>query len=108
MRLTNEEIIAIEAFRKGYVFNGENIFTFGEWERRGFAVKNGEKAFIKTRLMSQGENPRSIPVSLYTKEQVKYNENLWNGKPYKPRQMKNAEGYYLVSKQRAQRELIIV
>ena len=107
-KLSNIEIIAIEASKKEYIYNGENIFTFAQWEKRGFGVKNGQKAFIKTRLMSQGENPRSIPVSLYTIEQVKYNEDLWNGRPRKPRQIKDEIGYYLVSKQRTQREVIMV
>ena len=106
--MTNEKIIELEANKKGFAYDGENIFTFAQWEKRGFGVKNGQKAFIKTRLMSQGENPRSIPVSLYTIEQVKYNEDLWNGRPRKPRQIKDEIGYYLVNKQRTQREVIMV
>lgn len=48
--MTNVEIITAEAALIGYPYNGENLFTFQEWKERGYSVKKGEHAFIKTKL----------------------------------------------------------
>lgn len=48
--MTNMEIIATEAALIGFPYNGENLFTFQEWKERGYSVKKGEHAIIKTRL----------------------------------------------------------
>lgn len=67
---TNQEIISIVASSKGFSYNGENIFTYVEWNEKGFKVKKGERAFFQTRLWSKGVNKRFIPASLFTIDQV--------------------------------------
>jgi len=107
--MTNEEIIELEANKKGFAYDGENICTFAQWERKGFSVIRGQRAFIQTYLWTEGKNMRFVIASLYTNKQVVYNQVLENnGKIRKPRQFKDEDGYYLVSKQRSTRELIMV
>jgi hypothetical protein len=72
----NQEIISIAASFKKYHYNGENLFTYPEWLKRGYRVKRGQKAYIKTRLWTLGNNRRFIPASLFTINQVeKINKN---------------------------------
>lgn len=67
---SNVEIIALEASKKNFNYTGDNLFTYKEWEDLGYAVKQGQRAFIKTRLWSLGLNKRMIPASLFTINQV--------------------------------------
>jgi len=99
----NHEIITQAAAKKGFTYDGNNLHTFAEWERKGFSVKNGEKAFIKTKIWSTGINTRLIPCCLYTNNQVIKNEKLNDGKTHKLRKIEN--GYHLVSKQYYHRAL---
>jgi hypothetical protein len=68
--MSNHKIIAQEASKRGYNYNGLNLDTYYNWVKRGYQVKLGQKAFIKTRLWSQGINKRKILVSLFNIEQV--------------------------------------
>ena len=70
MPKSNVEIIASAAIQKGFNYTGDNLFTYKEWEDLGYAVKQGQRAFIKTRLWSLGLNRRMIPASLFTSNQV--------------------------------------
>jgi len=67
---SNQEIIYIIANTKGFVYNGENIFTYAEWLAKGFKVIRGEKCFFQTRLWTKGINRRFILQSLFTINQV--------------------------------------
>jgi hypothetical protein len=69
-RLTNAEIIALEANKRGYNYNGSNIHTYKEWLDLGHQVKQGQTAFIKTYLWNSGTNRRKILQGLFTIEQV--------------------------------------
>lgn len=70
MRLTNAEIIAIEANKRGYSYNGSNIHTFRDWELKGYAPIRGQKAFMKVYLWNNGTNRRKTLQGLFTVEQV--------------------------------------
>lgn len=70
MSKSNHEIISIVASSKGFNYDGENIFTYPEWQFKGYKVKRGEKAFFQTRLWSKGINKRMVPCSLFTVNQV--------------------------------------
>ena len=106
---SNHDIIFRESILKGFNYDGENICTFAQWKRKGFSVIRGQRAFIQTYLWTEGKNVRFVITSLYTNKQVVYNQVLENnGKIRKPRQFKDEDGYYLVSKQRSTRELIMV
>lgn len=73
---TNAEIITALASQKNFTYTGDNLYTYAEWLQMGYAVTRGQKAFIKTRLWSKGNNKRLIPASLFTFEQVtKINNN---------------------------------
>lgn len=73
---TNAEIIKELASQKGFIYTGDNLYTYAEWLQKGYAVVRGQKAFIKTRLESKGKNRRLIPAALFTREQVvKINNN---------------------------------
>jgi len=67
---SNHDIISQEACQKGFNYTGENLFTFEQWRQRGYAVVKGQKAFLKLRLWSYGENRRFIPAQLFSREQV--------------------------------------
>lgn len=67
---TNREIIAQEALFKGFEYDGNNLNTFEGWRTRGYTVKRGQKAFIKTHLFTLGKNRRKILEYLFTNEQV--------------------------------------
>jgi hypothetical protein len=72
----NQEIISIAASLKGFKYNEENLLTYPEWLKRGYRVKRGQHAFIKTRLWTLGDNRRFIPASLFKIDQVeKINKN---------------------------------
>jgi GH15 family glucan-1,4-alpha-glucosidase len=66
----NRAIIAQEAFLKGFNYNGDNLDTYEGWETKGYAVKLGQKAFIKTHLWTKGKNRRKILEYLFTDKQV--------------------------------------
>ena len=80
--MSNKEIVFNEAMLKGFEFNGQNLFTFQEWKKRGYSVKKGEKAFISTNLWKpvvkkdkeSGTEKRIMVMtkaSLFTADQVK-------------------------------------
>jgi hypothetical protein len=48
--MTNTEIVANEAMLINFPYDGNNLFTFSEWQDRGMKVKKGEHAIINTRL----------------------------------------------------------
>lgn len=48
--MSNTEIISTEAIMRGFEYDGNNLFTFQEWKKRGYAVKKGEKAFLQTSI----------------------------------------------------------
>lgn len=50
MSTSNREIIAGESMLINYPYNGENLFTFAEWQDRGMKVKKGQHAIITTKL----------------------------------------------------------
>jgi len=66
----NQEIIAQEALFKGFNYNSDNLDTFEGWRAKGYVVKRGQKAFIKTHLWTMGKNRRKILEYLFTNEQV--------------------------------------
>jgi len=66
----NQEIITQEATFKGYNYDGNNLNTFEGWREKGYVVKRGQKAFIKTHLFTQGKNRRKILEYLFTDKQV--------------------------------------
>ena len=68
--MSNQEIIALEASKKGYNYNGSNIYTYGEWLKLGYQVKQGQRAFIKVYLWTNGVNRRKTLQGLFTLEQV--------------------------------------
>ena len=68
--MSNAEIIALEANKKGYEYNGSNIKTYGEWLKVGHQVKQGQRAFVKTYLWTSGVNKRKTLQGLFTLEQV--------------------------------------
>lgn len=100
MKLTNEEIIALEISNRNINFDSINLCTYAEWERKGFSVKYGQKAFIKIYLWTEGENVRKVLTGLFTRDQVQYNDELMNNKTYKHRITKNGYGIHKISKQR--------
>lgn len=48
--MSNREIVTAEAMLKGFEYDGQNLFTFQEWKKRGYSVLKGQKAFISTTL----------------------------------------------------------
>lgn len=57
--MTNREIIAQELELMGEDAIGvEEVLTFAEWQRKGYTVNKGEKAFIQTKLWK----PMSVKV----------------------------------------------
>lgn len=48
--MSNNEIIAMESMLIGFEYNTENLFTFAEWQQRGYKVIKGMKAIINTNL----------------------------------------------------------
>jgi len=68
--MSNAEIITLEAGKKGYNYNGSNIKTYGEWLKLGHQVKQGQRAFAKTYLWTNGANKRKTLQGLFTLEQV--------------------------------------
>ena len=67
---SNHDIILREANQKGFIYIGDNLLTFVQWRQRGYSVVKGQKAFIKLRLWTYGENKRLLPAQLFTREQV--------------------------------------
>lgn len=47
---TNREMIEEYANAIGFEYDGENLKTFAEWQKAGFTVKKGEKAFMQLEL----------------------------------------------------------
>lgn len=47
---TNAEMIMDMAMMVGYEYDGENLKTFQEWQKAGYTVKKGEKAFMSLDL----------------------------------------------------------
>ena len=80
--MSNKEIVLSEAILKGFEYDGQNLFTFQEWKKRGYSVIKGQKAFISTNLWKPvikkdkktGESKRIMimtKASLFTADQVK-------------------------------------
>jgi len=68
--MSNQEIITLEANKKGYNYNGSNIYTYPEWSKRGYKPMKGQRAFVKTYLWTNGVNRRKTLQGLFTLEQV--------------------------------------
>lgn len=51
--MSNTEIIMYESTLINFPYNGENLFTFNEWQQRGFKIRKGEHAIINTNLWKQ-------------------------------------------------------
>jgi len=66
----NQEIITQEAIFRGFNYTGDNLDTFEGWKARGYYVKRGQKAFIKTHLRTYGRNQRKVLEYLFTDKQV--------------------------------------
>jgi hypothetical protein len=66
----NREIIAQEAFLRGFNYTGDNLHTYEGWKQKGYMVKRGQKAFIKTHLFTNGKNRRKVLEYLFTSSQV--------------------------------------
>ena len=58
--MTNTEIIMNECAMCGFEWDGNNLFTFAEWQNRGMKIIKGSKAIISTTLWK--------PVSKTNKE----------------------------------------
>ena len=58
MSLSNVEILKAECSEKGFLYDGNNLFTYNEWKKRGYQVKKGEKCFIKTKLWKTVPNKK--------------------------------------------------
>ena len=80
--MSNREIVTTEAMLKGFEYDGQNLFTFQEWKKRGYSVIKGQKAFISTNLWKpvmkkdkeSGTEKRIMimtKASLFTADQVK-------------------------------------
>lgn len=50
--MTNNEIIELELalLDEEFEWDGENLFTFLEWKKRGYSVQKGQKAFLSVGL----------------------------------------------------------
>ena len=68
--MSNLEIINQEASQKGFIYTGDNLYTYGQWLKLGYHVIRGQKAFIRARLWSTGENKRLKQSFLFTDTQV--------------------------------------
>jgi hypothetical protein len=66
----NHEIITQAASQKNFIYNGNNLHTYGEWLQLGYVPTKGQRAFIKTRLWSTGINKRLKSVALFRDDQV--------------------------------------
>lgn len=56
MVVTNKELLELACMELDFMYDGENLFTYNEWKKRGYQVKKGEKCFIKTKLW------KSVPL----------------------------------------------
>jgi len=68
----NREIIVQEALFKGFEYTGNNLDTFEGWRTKGYVVKRGQKAFIKTHLFTLGKNRWKILEYLFTDKQHEF------------------------------------
>jgi len=66
---SNHDIILREAILKGFVYTGDNLFSYVQWIKKGHVITRGQKSFIKVYLWNQGGN-RKILTGLFTSEQV--------------------------------------
>jgi len=66
---SNHDIILSEANQKGFVYTGDNLLSYAQWLKRGYAITRGQKSFMKIYLWNQGGN-RKILTGLFTSEQV--------------------------------------
>lgn len=48
--MSNQEIISNESMLKNFPYDGSNLLTFGEWKKKGYVPRKGEKAFLSTKL----------------------------------------------------------
>ena len=48
--MSNREIVSTECMLKGIA---EEVYTYGEWKKRGYQVKKGQHACITTQLWKQ-------------------------------------------------------
>ena len=72
--MSNLEIINQEASKKGFVYTGDNLFTFPEWHSQGYSIIKGQRAFITTKLWSNGINKRLKTAIMFRADQVRKNE----------------------------------
>lgn len=80
-RMSNQEIILAECAMNGFEWNGNNLYTFAEWQSKGMKIIKGSKAVINTRLWKPvtstnketGEQETHyimVAASLFSTEQV--------------------------------------
>jgi hypothetical protein len=50
MSMSNSEIIFNECMLIGFEYTGNNLYTFAEWQERGYKIVKGSTAVIKTKL----------------------------------------------------------
>jgi hypothetical protein len=50
MAISNKEIIAGECLLLGFEWDGNNLYTFAEWQERGYKIVKGQHAIINTKL----------------------------------------------------------
>ena len=43
---SNHDIILREAMLKGFIYNGDNLFSYVQWIKKGYVVIRGQKSFI--------------------------------------------------------------
>lgn len=48
--MSNKEIILAECAMNGFNWDGNNLYTFAEWQSKGMKITKGSKAVINTRL----------------------------------------------------------
>ena len=76
--MSNREIVSTECMLKGIA---EEVYTYGEWKKRGYQVKKGQHACITTQLWKQvkyndkvsGEEKTKMimtKATLYSRSQV--------------------------------------
>ena len=84
--MTNTQIIMTEAALINFPYDGNNLFTFSEWQGKGYKIKKGEHAIINTNLWKQvtktdkktGETETKfilVSASLFSNNQVEIMSN---------------------------------
>jgi hypothetical protein len=79
--MSNREIILAECAMCGFEWNGNNLYTFAEWQERGYKIIKGSKAVITTSLWKPVTKTNketgktethfiSVKANLFSREQV--------------------------------------